>query len=81
MGSFFTTLNATRNISGTYQTMDTFTNTQLYTSNLYGMRTSTYTKACTMDSDCYAASDTPSFSAATTDADKAKRCCMYLGLE
>ena len=34
---------------------------------------------CSKDADCYAASTTPYVVAATTTADKAKRCCMYFG--
>ena len=35
-------------------------------------------KLCTDDSDCHAASTTPSYAAATTTTEKAKRCCMRL---
>jgi hypothetical protein len=42
--------------------------------------TSTNVKACTLDADCYPASAAnPVFAAATTDAEKKIRCCLYMG--
>ena len=46
----------------------------------YQANTSTLSVTCTKDADCYAASTIASVSAATTTAEKAKRCCMYLGM-
>ena len=39
----------------------------------------TYQRKCTADADCNAASTTPLVAAATTDTEKANRCCMYMG--
>tara|TARA_B110001450_G_C17413567_1_gene396805 strand:+ start:207 stop:587 length:381 start_codon:yes stop_codon:yes gene_type:complete len=43
--------------------------------------TSVFVKSCNLDADCYEASSTPIFAAATTDADKKKRCCLSMGYE
>ena len=39
----------------------------------------TKTLSCEKDADCYVASSALSIAAATTTAEKAKRCCMHLG--
>ena len=50
---------------------------------IYQKNTSSSAVTCTKDADCYAAStiyNDGAVSAATTTAEKAKRCCMYFGM-
>ena len=50
---------------------------------IYQQNSSSSAVTCTKDADCYAASTIYSngaVSAATTTAEKAKRCCMYFGM-
>ena len=45
----------------------------------YVANTSSFSSQCTKDADCYAAVSSLSVAAATTDAEKKKRCCQYMG--
>ena len=48
----------------------------------FSQNTSTYVTTCTTDADCYTAATTltaGNYAAATTDAEKAKRCCLSMG--